>query len=156
MPDSTRRVRTLPGQRLVNLVVRALLRSPLVCRIVGRRLVTLYVVGRKSGRVYSVPVAYMVDGDDLVLGTSFSWGRNLRTGQLLAIRLRGRRRWAEVRSLATQPDVVDAYAHMARLNRTFARFNNIRLDADSEPDRDDLHQAWTRGARAVRLAPVTC
>ena len=42
-------------QDLANLVVRGLLRTPLLCRIVGARLITIYVVGRKSGRHYAVP-----------------------------------------------------------------------------------------------------
>jgi hypothetical protein len=47
----------MPGQRAVNLLVRGLLRTPGLAPIVGARLVTLYVVGRKSGRHYCVPVA---------------------------------------------------------------------------------------------------
>jgi len=50
-------------------------------RAAGRRLITLYVVGRKSGKRYSVPVAYTRDGDTLVVGTPFAWARNLRTGE---------------------------------------------------------------------------
>ena len=42
------RARTMPGQRAVNLLVRGLLRTPGLAPIVGGRLVTLYVVGRKS------------------------------------------------------------------------------------------------------------
>ena len=49
---------TLAVQGLANTIVRGLLRTPGLSRIVGRRLVTVYVVGRKSGRHYAVPVAY--------------------------------------------------------------------------------------------------
>ena len=48
----------LRAQRLVNRVVRGLLRTPLLSRALGRRLVTLYITGRKSGRPYVIPVAY--------------------------------------------------------------------------------------------------
>jgi hypothetical protein len=41
----------MPGQRAVNLVVRALLLAPGLAPIVGDRLVTLYVVGCKSGHL---------------------------------------------------------------------------------------------------------
>jgi hypothetical protein len=53
-------VRTMRAQGLVNLAVRGLLRTPGLSRIIGSRLVTLYVVGRKSGRRYTVPVSYLV------------------------------------------------------------------------------------------------
>lgn len=154
-PDSPpgQRAHTMPGQRLVNLLVRGLLRTPGMCRIAGSRLVTLYVVGRKSGRRYSVPVAYTLRDGDLLIGTSFGWGRNLRTGEPVAIRLKGKRRWADVRTFTTEPDVVSAYAQMARVNPAFAQFSNISVGADGEPDPRDLHLAWAGGARAIRLTP---
>lgn len=145
--------RTLPGQRVVNLLVRGLLRTPGVCRVVGSRLVILYVVGRSSGRRYSVPVTYLLEGDDLLLGTSFGWGRNLRTGTPVDIRFKGERRTANVRTFTTESEVVSAYAHMARLNPVFASFSNIGLGADGEPDLHDLHRVWAGGARAIRLMP---
>jgi hypothetical protein len=64
-------VRTMRAQGLVNLVVRGLLRTPGLSRIIGSRLVTLYVAGRKSGRRYTVLVSYLAQGDDLLIGTSF-------------------------------------------------------------------------------------
>jgi deazaflavin-dependent oxidoreductase (nitroreductase family) len=147
------RAQTLTAQRLVNRMVRGLLRTPLLCRAVGKRLITMYVVGRKTGRHYTVPVAYTRQEDILLIGTPFGWGRNLRTGEPVDIRLKGKRRPADVEVVADEPSVVDAYAVMARDNRNFAKFNRIRLDDAGNPDRSDLHLAWTAGARAVRLIP---
>ncbi|GAA4962051.1 hypothetical protein GCM10023205_27180 [Yinghuangia aomiensis] len=143
----------MPAQRFVNLVVRALLRSPGLGRVVGGRLVTLYVVGRKSKRRFAVPVAYLSEGEDLLIGTSAAWLRNLRTGESLAIRLRGRLRQADVRISARQAEVVGAYAHMARVNPTFAKFNRIRVSEDGRPDPGDLELVWLGGARVLRLTP---
>jgi hypothetical protein len=98
-------------------------------------------------------VAYLADGDDLLIGTSFAWGRNLRAGEPITIRLKGRRRTADVQVWTAKADVVRALAHMARTNPTFAGFNSIRLGEDGEPDHDDLHLAWRGGARAIRLSP---
>ncbi|WUH89041.1 hypothetical protein OG900_02105 [Streptomyces sp. NBC_00433] len=147
------RARTLPGQRLVNVLVRGLLRAPGLSRVVGTRLVTLYVVGRKSQRRYSVPVAYLAEGDDLLIGTSFGWGRNLRTGEPVEIRLAGKRRWADVQIYTRESEVVSAYAHMAQVNPTFAKFNGIRVGDDGVPDRDDIRSVWMSGARVLRLTP---
>jgi hypothetical protein len=41
-------VRTMRAQELVNLVVRGLLRTPGLSRIIGSRLVTLYVAGQSQ------------------------------------------------------------------------------------------------------------
>ena len=90
-PVMPARVQTLPLQGAANRVVRGLLRTPLLCRAVGGRLVTLYIVGRKSGRRYTVPVAYTRHDGALLIGTPFGWGRNLRTGEPVDIRLKGRR-----------------------------------------------------------------
>ena len=117
----------------------------------GRRLVTVYVVGRKSGRRYAVPVAYTRHDGSLLIGTPFRWGRNLRTGEPVTIRFKGRRRPADVQVLIDEPEVVHAYAVMARDNHNFAKFNHIAFDPAGNPDPTDLHLAWAAGARAFRL-----
>lgn len=145
---------TLALQRVLNRLMRGLLRTPGLARIVGRRLLIVYVVGRKSGRPYSVPVAYTTDPSGaLLIGSPFGWVRNLRTGVPVEIRLRGRRREADVEVLRAEPDVVAHYARMCRDNRQFAKFNRIGYDADGNPEPADLHVAWAAGARAVRLRP---
>jgi deazaflavin-dependent oxidoreductase (nitroreductase family) len=147
------RAQTLAFQGVANRLIRGLLRTPLLSRIVGSRLVTIYVVGRKSGRHYTVPVAYTNHDGSLLIGTPFAWGRNLRTGEPVDIRLKGQRRPADVQVFTDEAGVVEQYAVMARDNHTFAGFNKIRLDPDGNPDPGDLHLAWAAGARAVRLTP---
>jgi hypothetical protein len=147
------RARLLAAQDLVNRIVRGVLHTPLVSRLAGRRLVTLYIVGRKSGRRYALPVAYTRHEGDLLIGTPFGWGRNLRTGEAVTIRLKGRRRLADVLVLADEQEVVDAYGVMARDNHAFAKFNNIGFDSAGNPVPTDLRLAWTAGARAFRLTP---
>ena len=153
MSGSQTPTQTLTAQKLVNRVMRGLLRTPGISRGVGTRLVTLYVTGRKSGRRYVVPVAYTRQGSQLLVGTPFGWGRNLRTGETVTIRLKGRLRQADVTVLAAEPEVTGAYAVMCAGNRNFARFNKIGFDAGGAPDAGDLHRAWTEGARAFRLTP---
>lgn len=47
--------------------MRGLLRVPVLNRTVGGGLVTLYIVGRKTGRRFSVPVAYTRHKGDLLI-----------------------------------------------------------------------------------------
>lgn len=154
MDAGSPRANTLALQGLVNRIIRGLLRLPGISRLIGRRLIVLYVVGRTSGRRYSVPVAYTRLPDHLLVGTPFGWGRNLRTGTPVRIRLMGRLRQADVEVVTDEAGVVDCYRIMARDNRAFARFNNIGLAADGTPDDTDLHLAWAAGARAIRLRPT--
>jgi deazaflavin-dependent oxidoreductase (nitroreductase family) len=152
-PASAVRARTLPLQGLVNRVIRGLLRTPLLCRLVGKRLITVYLVGRKSGRHYAVPVAYTRRNGTLLVGTQFAWARNLRTGEPVHIRLAGKRRSADVQVVADQTGVVAYFALMARDNHQFARFNKIGLDRRGDPRPGDLHLAWAAGARVALLTP---
>jgi hypothetical protein len=93
----------MPAQRAANLLVRAIFRTAGLAPIVGSRLVSLYAVGRKSRRRYCIPVAYMAEGIDLLIGTSSGWGRNFRTGDPVAIRLKGKRRRADVQVFTNEP-----------------------------------------------------
>ena len=147
------RARTLRFQRAANTVTQGLLRVPLLNRLVGRRLIVIEVVGRTSGKVYRVPVAYTRHEAALLVGTPFPWGRNLRTGQPVTILLQGRRMTADVVVYTDEADVIAAYEIMARDNRQFAGFNKVGLDEHGVPDPNDLHLAWEAGARAFRLTP---
>jgi deazaflavin-dependent oxidoreductase (nitroreductase family) len=145
------RAKTLPAQRFVNLLMRAVLRTPLLSRLAGRRLLVLHVVGRKTGREYTIPVAYTAREGALLVGTPFAWVRNLRSGEPVEVRYRGRRRPAEVEVIADEAGVVRLYGEISRTNHAFAKFNQIGLDDSGEPDPSDLHLAWAAGARVVRL-----
>jgi hypothetical protein len=151
--DTAPKARTLAVQAPVNRIVRGLLRTPGLCRLVGARLITIYIVGRKSGRRFAVPVAYTHHNGQLLIGTPFPWARNLRTGEPVDVRLLGRRRTADVTVVTDEAGVVSDYAIIARDNHQFARFNNIRLDDTGQPNPTDLHLCWVAGARTLRLTP---
>ena len=152
-PQRAGRAQTLALQGLVNRVIRGLLRTPLLCRAIGKRLITVYVVGRKSGRRYSIPVAYTRRGQTLLIGTEFAWVRNLRSGEPVDIRWKGKRCSADVTVLSGEDAVVAHLAAMTRDNRQFAKFNRIGFDGDGNPKPSDLHFAWQAGTRGVELTP---
>jgi deazaflavin-dependent oxidoreductase (nitroreductase family) len=157
LPDggspSAPRAQTLAYQGAANRLIRGLLRTPLLCRVVGKWLMTVYVVGRKSGRRYAIPVAYTRHNGYLLAGTPFGWGRNLRTGEPVQVRLKGRRRTADVQVITDEVGVVENYATMARDNPQFAKFNKIGFDEAGNPNPTDLQLAWAAGARAFRFTP---
>ena len=147
------RAQTLPLQGIVNRMIRGLLRAPLLSSLLGRRLMTLYVVGRRSGRHYAVPVAYTRHHESLLVGSQFGWIRNLSNVEPAQIRLSGKRRQADVQVLTEQAAVVDHLALMAKDNHQFAKFNRIGLDRDGNPAIEDLRLAWAGGARVAILTP---
>ncbi|MFI6076372.1 hypothetical protein ACIA5C_33000 [Actinoplanes sp. NPDC051343] len=149
--ESSGRPQTMLLQGAANLLVNGLLRTPVVSRGIGRRLVTIYAVGRRSGKRYAVPVAYTRHEGVLLVGTPFRWARNLRTGEPVQVRYLGRLRTADVSVHTDEEAVVADYAVIARDNRSFARFNRIGSDEHGDPDPADLRRAWQAGARVLRL-----
>jgi deazaflavin-dependent oxidoreductase (nitroreductase family) len=141
------------GQKVVNRIVSVLLRTPGVSSGIGRRLVIITVTGRKTGKRYSVPVAYTRHDGALLVGTPFAWARNMRTGEPVEVVLQGRRRQADVQVISDEDGVIAAYDTICRDNRAFAKFNNVSIGPDGTPSPGDLHQAWAGGARAYRLSP---
>jgi hypothetical protein len=138
-------------QSVTNVVVRGLLSTPGIASGIGKRLITLYVVGRKSGKRYTIPVAYTLHEGAIVVGTPFAWGRNLRTGEPLEVKYKGKRRTADVVVAKDESGVVALYGAMCRDNHNFAKFNKVRLDQNGDPDPEDLRAAWQGGARAFTL-----
>ncbi|MGB7818149.1 MAG: nitroreductase/quinone reductase family protein [Ornithinibacter sp.] len=120
---------------------------------VGRDLMLLHVTGRRSGRVYSTPVAYhrRPDGRLLVL-TSSGWRFNLR-GRPTAVEvtLFGRRLPATA-VLVEDPDAVaDVYGELieavgvAKANRRLG----IRINLDRAPTHGELCEAARRDHLSV-------
>ena len=81
--------------RTGNPVVRALLRSPLH-PLLSRRLALISYTGRRSGREWTIPVGYALNGDRVTIAVGAAehkrWWRNLRGGAPVRVRIRGRER----------------------------------------------------------------
>jgi deazaflavin-dependent oxidoreductase (nitroreductase family) len=150
-PAERPRAQKMALQNVNNAIVCGLLSTPGIASGIGKRLITLYVVGRKSGKHYSVPVAYTSHGEKIIVGSPFGWGKNLRTGEPLEVRYKGKRRTADVEVVKDEAGVVALYDVICRDNRQFARFNKVRLDKAGTPDPGDLRGAWEQGARVFKL-----
>ena len=153
MTGTEQHAHTLAFQGAVNRVMRALLRTPLLARLIGSRLVTLYVVGRKTGRRYVVPVAYSPHEGTLLFGTEFRWVRNLRTGEpsRSGSREGGGRRTSP--SPPTRRVWWPTTATSPATTTSSPGSTASHFDAAGEPDPADLHRCWAAGARTVRLVP---
>jgi hypothetical protein len=77
--------------RVINPVVRLLLRSPLH-RPFDPAALLLHVTGRKTGRRYDIPVNYTAVDGKLLVVTIARWRVNLRGGTDLDVTWQGRRR----------------------------------------------------------------
>ncbi|WP_344752725.1 nitroreductase/quinone reductase family protein [Gryllotalpicola koreensis] len=145
--------RALPGQRAMNVLMRGVLAAPGLAHLAGKRLLVLYVIGRKSGKEYRIPVAYEREGGELLIGTSARWARNLRTGDIVTMRFLGKLVKMRVSMDVTERAATADYALIASKNPAFAKFNRLTV-TDGVVSADDLRAAWAAGARGIRLAPL--
>ena len=69
-----------PVVPMVNRLAVALLDAPVLGRIVGRGLVKIRYVGRRTGKTVELPVGYRRSGNDIVIGVAApdvkTWWRN--------------------------------------------------------------------------------
>jgi len=91
----------------MNAVAAKLLDVPLVGNIVGRNLVVISYVGRRSGKTFSIPVNYRRVGDEFVIGVGLpdakTWWRNFEgDGGPITLRLNGTDRTGH--AVATRDD----------------------------------------------------
>ncbi|GAA2007148.1 nitroreductase/quinone reductase family protein [Catenulispora subtropica] len=147
------RAQTLPMQGLVNALTKTALSTPGVAKGIGKYLILLYVVGRTTGKTYTVPIAYIKHDGKVLIGTQFGWSRNLETGQDLKVRYKGRLRTAEVEVVDDEERVVELFGLLCEANHNFAKFHNIALDAQGVPDPVDVREAYKLGAKAILLTP---
>lgn len=138
--------------RIVNVPMRAVLGLPFATPF-GGRLMLLYFTGRKSGKRYRQPVSYVRDGDELLTPGGGRWRLNLRDGEPVRIRLRGRDLTFRP-DLVSDPDEVERLLDvMAAANPSVNRFVRIPRTADGRLDRSSLAAAIHYGFRIVRWHP---
>jgi hypothetical protein len=82
------------GAPLFNAPVAALANSPRFGRLVNGNIAMVTYTGRRSGKTFSIPVAYRRSGDDVIIGVGMpdakTWWRNfLDDGAALTLRIDG-------------------------------------------------------------------
>lgn len=135
---------------LLNPFAKLMLRSPFH-GIMSGRLMLITFTGRKSGKQFTTPITYVQQGDTLLLGVGGPWWKNLRTGPIVGVQLRGKRRTGVAEVATDEAGMSESYRIMLAQNPIQARFMGIKADPDGQPNADDLRQAIKRGAVVVRV-----
>ncbi len=138
-----------------NPIVKLILRSPLH-GLVDSGILLLSYEGRKSGKLYSIPVSYICDGDEYLVVTfkTRRWWQNLKTIYPVRIRLRGKDIPATGRAIFADPQAVAAdlaiyLEHQPQLLKYF----NVERDADGSLNQEQVRQAAEKRVM-VRLKPI--
>ncbi|HEX2065970.1 MAG TPA: nitroreductase/quinone reductase family protein [Candidatus Thermoplasmatota archaeon] len=152
------RVRHAPPRalfRIVNPIIKALLRSPAGRGRMGDALALLTFTGRKTGRRYTTPVGYHrfpEEGHHVVyLFTGSPWKRNLRGGAPVALRIKGQ----DIPGHAVP--IRDGAEHVRRVRTLLDRYGlknarrlGLTLDPGHDPTEAELRAAL-RGHAAIRV-----
>lgn len=119
-----------------------LLRSPLH-GVISKSFMLVTYTGRKSGRVYTIPVNYVQNGPVLTV-TSYrqrTWWRNLRDGVPLSVRLGGREFQATGEVIEDDEGVVAALTAYLQNTPGSAKYFQVELDAAGRPEAADIVRA---------------
>jgi hypothetical protein len=139
-----------PPPAFVQSMMIATLRSPLH-GLLSKNLVLLRFSGRKSGKRYEIPVAYVQDGDTVLIGTQRPWATNMRGGAPVELQLRGRAVTGAA-EVGADPDAVAAdLRRLLRGASQVGRFMGVTLDAAGQPDPGQLRDAVARGWVVVKV-----
>lgn len=87
-----------PVVGIVNDAAVFLINAPVIGRLIGRGLVVIRYVGRRSGKTFELPVGYRRSGDDLIIRVAApdakTWWRNFldEGGPITVVNLNGQHR----------------------------------------------------------------
>jgi deazaflavin-dependent oxidoreductase (nitroreductase family) len=135
-----------------NKVARFLLSSPLH-PLLSKKLLLISVTGRKTGAIYTTPIAYAQQDTHLLIAAGGRWRLNLAARPEVTVRLRGKNR--RYRASITRDEDYDAQlSTMGSLNPTWAKYTEIELGSDGRPTLAAIASARARKIMLVTLAPV--
>jgi deazaflavin-dependent oxidoreductase (nitroreductase family) len=132
----------------VNVIMRLVLRLPFPTPLSGS-LMLLSLTGRKTGRAYRQPVSYVRVGAVLLTPGGGRWKLNVREGQPVHVRLRGRDIWVRPEFIRDADEVEQTLRRMVAINPRVASFMPI-IGRRGEVDRTSLQDALSHGFRIIR------
>jgi deazaflavin-dependent oxidoreductase (nitroreductase family) len=135
--------------RALNVPMRAVLGLP-VATPLSRRLMLVFLTGRRTGKSYRQPVSYVRDGEVLLTPGGGNWKLNLAEGQAVRVRLGGRDVLARPQIVADPAEVERLLAVMTAANPMAGRFVAIPKGPDGKLDPARLETAVRYGFRIIR------
>ena len=134
--------------RVINVPMRLILRLPFATPLSGQ-LMLISFTGRKTGKAYQQPVSYVPDGDTLLTPGGGRWKLNLREGQPIQVRLRGRDVLARPEFIGDVDEVERLLRRMRTVNPRVTAFVPV-TGPDGQIDRGKVEAAVGYGFRIIR------
>jgi deazaflavin-dependent oxidoreductase (nitroreductase family) len=109
----------------------------------------LEFTGRKTGKRYQQPVSYTRDGNVLLTPGGGRWKLNLRDGESIAVRFRGRKVQLRPEFVTDTDEVAELVAKMVATNPRAAGFMPF-VEPGGEIDRGRVEAALGYGFAIIR------
>ena len=142
-------------QKLYDPVVAAVLRSPLH-GVMSDSVMLLTYRGRKSRKIFTTPISYVRDGEDLlaVASRDHAWWRNLRGGAPVRVRLRGRELRGTGRLLEGRAGE-EGLLRVLRAVPAYRKHWGVQLNGNGRPTDPDAIARIARENAPVRFGDLT-
>jgi deazaflavin-dependent oxidoreductase (nitroreductase family) len=135
---------------LGNTFPKLILSSPLH-PVMSKRYLLLTFIGRKSGRSYTTPVAYLKQEDTIILTTDSPWWSNLVYGAPVVVRLRGASLSGMAHPIRDRDEAVEGLAALVEAIPAYGRFAGVRRDEEGRADEADATRAIDGGRVLIRI-----
>jgi len=125
-----------------NPFMKAILRSPFH-PILSKSTALLSIKGRKSGKVYTFPVNYQREGNEVwvISMRDRTWWKNLRGGGQVALRLEGIEYKGEGEVFEECQEVAQQLDPFIRRSPAYGKYLKVGFDSDGNPNLGDLIKA---------------
>lgn len=135
---------------IVNQFMKLTLRSPLH-GLLSKYILLISFKGRKSGKTYTTPVSYGLDGQMVTIFTHANWWKNLRGGAPVQLQLRGRAVTGTADVVVEDKDaIIAALSDHLRRSPFDARYYDVTMDENGSPNQAEV----TRAVETVVLIRV--
>lgn len=126
---------------ILNKSMKFVLRSPLH-KIVSNYLTLITFTGRKTGKIYTTPVSYFQEENQVRIFTHANWWKNLTGGAPVTLRIQGRDYQGIAEPVAEDKQAI-AEALTAHLQQSpfDARYYNVTFDDNGNPLKKEIEQA---------------
>jgi F420H(2)-dependent quinone reductase len=137
---SATRPPTVP--QFVNELVKFILLSPLHSLLSKNRMLLTFT-GRKSGKLYTIPLSYVQEGETILCITgNTSWWRNLRGSVPVKVMLKGQERDGIAQAIFDDPAVIiQGLQKLLLAIPGDAKYHEVKLDFKGQPNVEDMAQA---------------
>jgi deazaflavin-dependent oxidoreductase (nitroreductase family) len=99
--------------------------------------------GRKSGKMFTIPVNYVQDGDKITIFSDRErvWWRNLQGGAKLLVRVKGKKVEATGEAIEDQNAVARGLRDYLQKTPNYAKYFNVTFDSDGHLNLEEVAKA---------------